>query len=249
MISARRYLLAAALASGSVVLAACGSSSSAKSARLLAASANPTPATITAQGVGTALGEPDTATVDIGVSTSALHAATALADNNRIAAAVQAALAKDGVSGQDVSTTGLSLYQMGPPTNGYQVSDQVTATLHDLAEAGTVIDDALAPAGDSGRLEGVTLSMSDTDPVLAAARQQAVSSARAQAQQMATAAGLQLGPLVSLSDQQGAGFYQSFAGYQNAASAGPAGVPVPIQPGSQQMSVTVTAVWHTESQK
>ena len=49
MISARRYLLAAALASGSVVLAACGSSSSAKSARLLAASANPTPATITAQ--------------------------------------------------------------------------------------------------------------------------------------------------------------------------------------------------------
>jgi uncharacterized protein YggE len=209
-------------------------------------------ATVTSEGVGTVTGAPDTLTVGIGVSTTNLHAAAALQQNNTIAAAVQSALEADGVAQTDIQTTGLSLqqnYDSGGNPDGYTVYDEVTATVKQLAKAGTIIDDALAPAGDSGRLDQVSFSMSDTDPLMAAARQQAVQSAKVQAQQMAVAAGGQLGALVSLSDvtdQDGSPSFEngvaSSAGFSASAMA-----PVPLQPGKQQVSVNVYAVWQVVS--
>jgi uncharacterized protein YggE len=199
------------------------------------------PATITTQGVGTVTGAPDTMTVGIGVSTTSAHASTALAQNNVIASRVQQALQAAGVPLTDIQTTGLSL-EPTSPNPGFQVYDEVTATVKSIGSAGTIIDDALAPAGDSGRLDEVQLSISDTNPLMVAAEQRAVTSARAQAQQLATAAGEQLGALVSLTDspQQPPDIYpQSFASSGTSVAA-PA---VPVQPGTQQMSVDVTGVW------
>ena len=144
-------------------------------------------ATITTEGTGTVSGQPDTLTVGIGVTTTAADAATALQQNNVLAAAVQGALRHEGVPASDLQTTGLSLQQNWGQNglDGYAVYDEVTATITDLAKAGTSIDDGLAPAGDAGRLDLVNLSFSDSNPIMAAARQQAVESARVQAQQMA----------------------------------------------------------------
>ncbi len=199
-------------------------------------------ATITTQGVGTVTGAPDTLTVGIGVSTTAAHAAIALAENNAIASRVQQALQSAGVPLAGIQTTGLSLEPTSPDP-GFQVYDEVTATVKNIAKAGAIIDDALAPAGDAGRLDQVDLSISDTSPFMAAAEQRAVASAKAQAEQLAAAAGEQLGALVSLTDspQQPNGvFPQSFAA--SGSSTG-AAAPVPVQPGTQQMSVDVTGVW------
>ena len=187
-------------------------------------------------------GAPDTLTVGIGVSTTAAHAATALAENNAIASRVQQALRSAGVPLAGIQTTGLSL-QPTSPNPGFQVYDEVTATVKNIAKAGTIIDDALAPAGDAGRLDQVDLSISDTSPLMVAAEQRAVVSAKAQAEQLAAAAGEQLGVLVSLTDspQQPNGvFPQSFAASGSSAAAA---APVPVQPGTQQMSVDVTGVW------
>jgi uncharacterized protein YggE len=201
-------------------------------------------ATVTTQGTGTVSGAPDTLTIGIGVSTTAPHAAQALSQNNQLADAVQAALRANGVPAVDVQTTGLSLQQNwnGNAPDGYAVYDEVTATLHNLARAGTVIDDALAPAGDSGRLNTAQLSMSDSNPLMAAARRQAVTSAQVQAQQIATAAGERLGPLVSLTDQPQ---QQPGPEYASASAATPSvsAAPVPIQPGTQQVSVEVVGTW------
>jgi uncharacterized protein len=195
--------------------------------------------TLTTVGVGTVSGEPDTLTVGIGVTTTASHAGAALAQNNALAARVQQVLRGDGVPAADLQTTGLSLQQAYPAANGYQVDDQVTATVTDLSRAGTIIDDALAAAGDSGRLDMANLSMSTTSPYMAAARQQAVAAARIDAEQLAAAAGERLGPLVSLTDQaQQPGPTVATSGVAAAASS-----PVPIQPGTQQVTVSVTAVW------
>ena len=206
----------------------------------------PATGTVTAQGTGAVSGQPDTLTVSIGVSTTAAHAAGALAQNNRVATAVQAALAKDGVPTADVMTTGLSLQQnwSGGSPSGYMVFDQVTATVHQMARAGTVIDDALTAAGDAGRLEGVNLSFSDADPYMAAARKQAVQSAETQAAQMAEASGGHLGPLKSLTEvpPENPG-YPMLYGSAAAATGAPAGAPVPVQPGTQELSVQVTGVW------
>jgi uncharacterized protein YggE len=201
-------------------------------------------ATVTTQGTGTVSGAPDTLTIGIGVSTTAPHAAQALSENNQIADAVQAALRAGGVPAVDVQTTGLSLQQNwnGNAPDGYAVFDEVTATLHDLSRAGTVIDAALAPAGDSGRLDNAQLSMSDSNPLMDAARRRAVTSARVQAQQIATAAGGRLGPLVSLTDQPQQQQGPEYASAGAAISSG-AAAPVPIQPGTQKVSVEVVGTW------
>src|SRR5947209_3514901 len=152
------------------------------------------PETITTSGTGTVNGTPDTLSIGVGVSTSATHAASALSQNNSIATAVQQALERDGVPAVDIQTTGLSLQAQYPPQPaGFQVYDEVTATLHNMSRAGSIIDDALAPAGDAGRLDYVNLSMSDTSPLVAAARQRAVAAARTEAQQLAAAAGAHVG--------------------------------------------------------
>jgi len=201
-----------------------------------------TGSTVTAEGVGTVSGEPDTLTVEIGVSTTGLHAADALDQNNTLAAAVQSALQAHGVAAADIATSNLSLQQNwgahGP--SGYAAEDDVTATVHHLAQAGALIDAALTPAGDAGRLDEVQFSFSNSDPLLAAARQQAVVAAREQAGQMASSAGDHIGALVSLSDTTtSASNPVVFAG--NAAAS--ASAPVPLQAGTQQMSVDVTGVW------
>lgn len=225
------------------VLAASGAPDTSVTATSVTATPATGPATVTAQGVGTVSGTPDTMTIGIGVSTTAPHAADALGQNNTIAAAVQAALRRDGVAPADIATTGLSLQQNwnGTGPSGYAAFDEVTATVHDPAASGHVIDDALAPAGDAGRLDEVQLTFADSDPLMAAARTAAVQSARAQATQMAAALGGHLGPLVSLAAAPSAQptFFQG--GY-GAASAGTSSA-VPVQPGTQKVTTQVTGVW------
>lgn len=203
--------------------------------------------TITTYGVGTVNGQPDTLTITVDVSTTALHAGEALQQNNVLTTAVQTALEHDGVAPTDLQTANLSVQQAYPTSQGYQVDDQVSATITDLARAGTIIDDALAAAGDAGRLDSATLSMSDTNPLLGTARQEAVNSARVDAQELAAAAGERLGPLVSLTDEtQQPNTTEPFG--TNAGAASPsAAAPIPIQPGTQQLSVDVTAVWAVSS--
>jgi uncharacterized protein len=192
--------------------------------------------------VGTVSGTPDTLTVGIGVSTTASTAGRALSDNNAIASAVQSALRRDGVAVRDIQTGELSIQQASPAGSGYQVYDQVVATIHELASSGKTIDDAMAVAGNDGRIDNFYLSMSETSPLMASARQQAVAAARTDAEQLASAAGEHLGSLLSLTDQP----EQTQPVYYGApsAAAGASGSPsVPVQPGSQQLSVSVTAVW------
>lgn len=248
-------LIGAAIALG---LVACGTPSShapishtASDQVALAATTNSggatpggSPGTITTVGTGTVTGAPDTLTIGVGVSTTASHAAAALSENNDLAGKVQQALAHDGIQEKDIQTTGLSLQEAYPTSSGYEVFDEVTATIHDLANAGKIIDDALAPAGDAGRLEMVDFSMSSTDPYMASARQSAVTAAKAEAGQLATAAGEHLGSLISITDQQSPMYpvYQGVANSGVGASAGSA-APVPLQAGSQRVTVNVTTVW------
>ena len=199
------------------------------------------PGTITTVGTGMVSGTPDTLTIVIGVTTTAPHAAAALDQNNTLAAKVQQALSRDGVATKDIQTAGLSLQEAYPASNGYQAYDNVTATVHNLGSAGSVIDDALAAAGDAGRLQMVDFSLSSTDPFMASARQSAVASAKAEAEQLAAGAGEHLGALISMTDQPSDTYPQPV--YGAVGSALSSNAPVPIQPGTQTVKFSVTTVW------
>jgi uncharacterized protein YggE len=203
---------------------------------------------VTTDGSGSASGTPEVMTLSIGVDTTASHAGEALSDCSAKATAVQQALQGDGVAAADIQTADLSLspsYNANTATpSGYQATNTVVAKLRNLSKGGKVIDDAMAAAGDSGRLDGVSFALDDSSSFATAARKIAVAQARSRADELAAAAGMKVASLRSLSEQADQVPYGSFR--TGVAIAGPAvaAPAVPIQPGVEQTTVNVTAVWY-----
>jgi uncharacterized protein len=198
---------------------------------------------ITVTGTGDVTGTPDQLLLSMGVQTGGGSVATALARANHAVRAVTAELARTGVRASDIQTSGLSIqpsYGSWPVPNGYGVSESIGVTLRDLAIAGTQISDAMRAGGNAMVVDGVSLNLSDNGSLLAAARGRAVADARGKAAQYARALGQPLGPMVTMSEQSPVPPLPVFTA-PSARSAGSS--PVPVSPGTQQVSVTVTAVF------
>lgn len=197
---------------------------------------------ISARGVGTVSAPPDTLTVVLGVATNAPAAAVALADNSTRAAALIEVLRGSGVAEEDLRTSGLSIFPSYSPdgtVTGYEVSNQVTATLRDLDGAGALIDAAAQAAGDAVRVQQISFSLDDDSEQRAAARADAVRRAEAQIEQMAEAAGVSPGGLLSITEIPVETGPQPYAADAFAAQEAAA---VPLLPGSQDVSVVVEVV-------
>lgn len=197
---------------------------------------------ITVSAAGKVQGTPDVADVAIGVSARGKTASEALDTANDRANKVIGALKDGGVADDDVQTTGLSIqptYTNSGDITGYQVDNTVNAQLRDLSKAGALLDAAARIAGDEVRLQGITFSVDDDSALLATARTRAVKRARTQAQQLADAADVSLGSVVSIDEQSTVVPYPraSAAGAADAASA------IPIEPGTQTLTVSVTVVY------
>jgi uncharacterized protein YggE len=214
----------------------------ARPAVLTAATAATQAARITVTGTGNVTGTPDQLVLAMGVQVNGSSVGSALGRANQAVRGVTAALRADGVAAADIQTSGLSIYpnypDNSPTPNGYSVSESLTATLNRLAAAGPQIDAAVRAGGNATTVSGISLNLTDTSALLARARARAVADATAKAAQYAKALGQPLGPVVSITDQAPA---QPFPGYAAASSGAKA--PVPISPGTQQLSVSVTAVF------
>src|SRR6266567_6781984 len=198
---------------------------------------------ITVTGTGTVTGRPDQLVLSMGVQTSASSVSTALRQANEAASRVIGALRSAGVRKPDIATSGLSVqpdYRDGSPQPaGYAVSEQMTATLRDLARAGSQIEAAVRAGGDATTVNGVSLNLTDTGSLLARARAAAVRDAQSKAGQFARALGSRLGAVLSVSDQSAATPYpENFA-----AASFKSASPVPVSPGRQQVSVQITIVY------
>ncbi|MEJ3655219.1 SIMPL domain-containing protein [Actinomycetes bacterium KLBMP 9759] len=222
-------------------------------ALLLAGCAGPQPAAtggpaptpgINARGVGTAKGAPDIVTVDLGVSTRAPSAQAALDANNERATALITTLKGSGVAEADIRTSQLSVnptYTDVGRINGYEVTNTVTATLRDIAAAGRLIDAAGEAAGDAVRVNSLQFSVDDDSALRTQARADAVRQAQAQAKQMAEAAGVRTGLILSINEV----VTPASVPYVEAARAGAADqkAAIPLQPGTQELTVTVDVVY------
>jgi uncharacterized protein YggE len=198
---------------------------------------------ITVTGTGTVSGTPNQLVLSMGVQTSASSVSTALREANQAARRVISALKADGVRPADIQTSGLSIqpnYNNSQTPIGYGVSEQLAATLRDLAKAGSQIQAAVTAGGNATTVDGVSLNLTDTSGLLAHARAAAIRDAQAKAGQFARALGRPLGGVISVSDQSPAP-YPIFA--QGAAAMPSAAGRVPVQPGKQQVSVQVTVVY------
>ena len=200
---------------------------------------------ITVTGTGNVSGVPNQLALSMGVQTSGTSVAAALRQANSAVRSITAVLRHGGVGAPDIQTSGLSIYpnyssSSGVP-DGYQVSEQLTITLRRLSVAGSQISAAARAGGNATVIDGVSLNLSDTSALLASARARAVADAKAKATAYARALGRPLGPVVSMSETPVA---QPYPGPEFATpNASRAASSVPVHPGTQQLSVTVTVVF------
>ena len=94
----------------SLALAACSGAQLGQAATVAAQSGTTVNGGITVVGQGTAYGQPDQATVVVGVETFAATVAEATAQNQTTLDNVMAALTAAGIAAEDIQTTKYSLY-------------------------------------------------------------------------------------------------------------------------------------------
>ena len=236
-------IVLAGIAAGGISL---GLGSGSRQAPVLAAahSAAVAPrATITVTGSGTVEGTPDTVSFQIGVHTSSPTATAALEANNSQVRALESTLARDGVQKRDMQTSNLNISENRNRYNvltGFSVDDDLNVTTHDISRAGAAIDAAARAVGNGVQLYGVTFSISDQSGLLATARAKAMQNARTEADQIAQGAGLALGGVVRVTDNENGSSPIPFLAY---GAAGIASRSVPIEAGSQPVNVQVTVVY------
>ena len=164
------------------------------------------PRTIAMTGHGEMRVAPDMAQVTAGVSTMAPTAAQALSANSSHMKAVFATLTKLGIPERNIQTSNFFVspqYSNGDNNTprrltGYQVNNDVTVRLDDVGKLGGALD-ALVAAG-ANQINGVSFSIQNSTPLLEKARADAVADARARAETYAKAAGVALGPILSISE-------------------------------------------------
>lgn len=163
------------------------------------------PATITVTGEGRVSTRPDLATVTLGVETVGQSANTALAENSAATARVMEELKAAGISGRDMQTSNLTLgprwdQAEGQPAriSGFVAANMVTVTVRDLQKLGGVLD-AVARNG-ANSFQGLSFGLADPRPREDEARRAAVADALVRAKLYADAAGVTLGPILSLAE-------------------------------------------------
>lgn len=191
---------------------------------------------------------PDIATVSAGVVTQSSSAAAAMADNAKRMAAAIAALRRAGVADKDIRTAALSLQpqyryadNQPPAITGYQASNQLTITFHDIARTGPILD-ALVGQGVN-QINGPDFALEHPDAALDEARVQAMQKARARAETYARAAGLGVKRIVAISE---AGGYSPPAQPRMFMMARAEKAATDLQPGEEKIGVTLQVTFELQ---
>ena len=202
--------------------------------------------TITVSGDAEIASKPDQARLSAGVVTQAETAASALSANSTAMNRVFAALRMAGIPENRMQTSNFSVQPQYAPYRqenpepqriiGYQVSNNVTVTVDDLTKVGPTLD-ALVRSG-ANQLGGIQFMVADPKPLAERARAAAVADGTAKARTLATAAGVTLGPLMSIQETMVGRPIPVFAMARAVAAEA-----TPIAEGEERVGVTVTMVY------
>ncbi|OGL85999.1 hypothetical protein A3I40_00505 [Candidatus Uhrbacteria bacterium RIFCSPLOWO2_02_FULL_48_12] len=202
-----------------------------------------TPNTITIVGEGKMTGAPDVAMVDLGVLSTSNKVSGAQADNTKKMNELADRLLKIGIKKDDMKTT---QYYINPRYDyidgrsvlaGYDVQQTLKVKIRDLDKVGA----ALSIAGEVGanQVGGLNITIDDPEPLRAAARIKAVTSARSKAAALAQSIGVKLGRVVSFSENSSD--EQPPYMMKESFGVGGGGAPAPnIQSGSLEITSNVT---------
>ncbi len=201
--------------------------------------------TISVDGTGRAATVPDVADVRLGLTVSRSTVAEAREVAAVAAGRIVAAISALEIDRTDVRTASLIVqpeydYRDGTQTlRGQSVSHQFVVTVRDLSRLGQVVDGGLAAGATT--LDGVTFRTADAAAADAAARVAAYRDARVRAVTLAAEAGVELGPVLTISERDpSAGPVPIFRG---PAAMAATSAPTPIEAGEGEVVVSVAVVF------
>jgi uncharacterized protein YggE len=207
------------------------------------------PRQVTVVGSGQVQGVPDTLTADVAIEFTAPDVTAAMNQTNDRQQAVIDALAGAGLDRKDISTTTVTLqpqYSNAAPNGtasitGYRATNAIQVKIHPTDAASHLLALIVSTGGDATRISSVTYSIADDSQLIKDARARAFNDAKGRADQYAQLSGLRLGRVLSISEASGG---PPAGGGPPAAARGASAVP--LEPGQQTVSFSVTAVWELD---
>ena len=168
---------------------------------------SPEPSGVSVRATGRAAVKPDTVFVNVGVEARDPALAAATADASRRMTATLARLKALGVAEADIVTVGYSVDPIPAQRRSeedpvriaaYRVANVVRVRIRDVAAAGSIVDGAVAAGANTVSARQFTVS----EPARAEreARAKAVALAAAKARELAEAAGVPLGQVLSIEE-------------------------------------------------
>jgi uncharacterized protein YggE len=207
---------------------------------------------ITVVGQGSVRMSPDIAQVSIGMETSAETVGEAVTENEAQMEQILAALKAAGIADKDIQTMNYSIQldrypeqvlrtesSSAEPVPVYRVSNMVTVTVRDLESVGDVLD-AVIEAG-ANNIWGITFALDDPTSAQSEARVKAMEDAQARAEALAELGGVELGPVMSISEVVGSTVVPMAAMAERAVAGGSS-----ISPGELEISYQVQVSYFIE---
>jgi uncharacterized protein YggE len=194
---------------------------------------------VTVVGAGQVQGTPDTLRANVSIEATAADVTTAMNQSSSRTQAVIDALANNAkVDRKDISTSSVSLQPQRPDAStitGYRATNTITVKIRDLGSASQTLALIVSAGGDATRINSVNYFIDDDSKLVKDARARAFDDAKARAEQYAQLSGLKLGKVISISE---ANATPTPTPMPHAAAE-----PVPLEPGQQTVSFSVTVVW------
>lgn len=200
---------------------------------------------ITVTGFGSAVGAPDIAHMTLGVDSSDPDITVALNDNNQRIDAVKAALLDNGVAAEDIRTEYFNIYQdkgfapetsgpSGEPQSFYRITHVMNVTVRNVDRMAELL--GVAVEAGANTVHSINFNIADRSSLETEARINALDDARARARQLADELGVELGEVMSVTEQSG--FYGSMP-YGGGEGFGGASSAPPISQGTLTVSIAL----------
>lgn len=209
--------------------------------------------TISVTGTGTVSVVPDLAVISVGVVREAKTAREALDANNKAVAAVLAAMKEKGIAKKDLQTSGFNIQpryvypkrqsngeQPAPKIVAYVVTNNLDVRLREIERTGEMLDLVVTLGVNSGG--NVRFMNADTTEIMKKARIAAVKNAVEIASTLATAADVELGSILNISENSSRPTPVPIA-HVRAMSVQEAAPSVPIAGGENSYRVNVQMNW------
>jgi len=198
---------------------------------------------ITVSGEGKVLGKPDIAQVDLGVVTDADTVANAQKQNSDKIDKIIQAMKSLGIADEDMQTSNYTIFPRTQYINGvsdiigYEVNQTLRVKIRNLEKVGQVL--AQTATAGVNQVGALNFTFDNPENLQAQARQKAIDDAKSKAQSLANALGVQLGKIVSFSENISGGPTPL---YTNAGigGAGGGGAAPTIQAGQNEVIIDVS---------